>query len=63
MHPGWTQLSGPVNQRPKSLSLRRERAAGYYAAYPFAAAQALIELPYLLCQAILFWCAPGRGLR
>ena len=36
----------------------RERAAGYYAAYPFAAAQALIELPYLLVQAVLFRWAP-----
>ena len=32
----------------------RERAAGYYAVYPFAAAQALIELPYVLLQSILY---------
>ncbi|EIE18006.1 putative pleiotropic drug resistance protein 3 [Coccomyxa subellipsoidea C-169] len=32
----------------------RERAAGYYSEYPFAAAQAIVELPYLLVQSILF---------
>ena len=32
----------------------RERASGYYATYPFALAQTLIELPYLLLQTILY---------
>ena len=32
----------------------RERAAGYYSEMPFAAAQVLVEVPYLLAQAILF---------
>ena len=32
----------------------RERAAGYYPEMPFAAAQVLVEVPYLLAQAILF---------
>ena len=32
----------------------RERAAGYYAEMPFAAAQVLVEVPYLLAQAVLF---------
>ncbi|KAK9836509.1 hypothetical protein WJX74_001987 [Apatococcus lobatus] len=32
----------------------RERASGYYATYPFALAQTLIELPYLLVQTILY---------
>ncbi|BDA51445.1 ABC transporter G family member 36 [Coccomyxa sp. Obi] len=32
----------------------RERAAGYYSEYPFAAAQAIVELPYLLVQSCLF---------
>ncbi|KAK9902782.1 hypothetical protein WJX75_005811 [Coccomyxa subellipsoidea] len=32
----------------------RERAAGYYSEYPFAAAQAIVELPYLLVQSFLF---------
>lgn len=36
------------------LSCNRERAAGYYAVYPFAAAQAVIELPYVAVQSILF---------
>ena len=34
----------------------RERAAGYYAEMPFAAAQVLVEVPYLLVQAVLFSC-------
>ena len=28
----------------------RERAAGYYATYPFALAQVVVELPYLIVQ-------------
>ena len=32
----------------------RERAAGYYATYPFALAQFLIEIPYNLVQSIFF---------
>ena len=32
----------------------RERAAGYYSEMPFAAAQVLVEVPYLLAQAVLF---------
>ena len=32
----------------------RERASGYYATYPFALAQTLIEFPYLLLQTILY---------
>ncbi|KAK9857560.1 hypothetical protein WJX84_006546, partial [Apatococcus fuscideae] len=32
----------------------RERAAGYYATYPFALAQLLVEFPYLLIQATLY---------
>lgn len=32
----------------------RERAAGYYATYPFALAQLLIEIPYVLAQSVFF---------
>lgn len=32
----------------------RERAAGYYATYPFALAQFLIEIPYVLAQSVFF---------
>ncbi|CAK0759197.1 hypothetical protein CVIRNUC_002679 [Coccomyxa viridis] len=32
----------------------RERAAGYYSEIPFAVAQVLVEVPYLLAQAVLF---------
>jgi len=32
----------------------RERAAGYYAALPYAIAQGTVELPYLIFQAILY---------
>lgn len=32
----------------------RERAAGLYAAVPFALAQALVELPYVLAQTIIY---------
>lgn len=32
----------------------RERAAGYYATYPFALAQFLIEVPYVLAQSVFF---------
>ena len=32
----------------------RERAAGYYATYPFALAQFLIEIPYVLVQSVFF---------
>ena len=35
----------------------RERASGYYAAYPFALAQFLVEVPYLLLQTVLYRCA------
>jgi hypothetical protein len=35
----------------------RERAAGYYSEMPFAIAQALVEIPYLLVQTILYSCA------
>ena len=31
-----------------------ERAAGYYATYPFALAQFLIEIPYVLVQSVFF---------
>jgi len=34
--------------------LCRERAAGYYATYPFALAQFLIEIPYVLAQSVFF---------
>ena len=34
--------------------LYRERAAGYYATYPFALAQFLIEIPYVLAQSVFF---------
>ena len=34
----------------------RERAAGYYATYPFALAQLLIEIPYVLVQSVFFSC-------
>ena len=34
--------------------LCRERSAGYYASYPYALAQALVEIPYLVVQAFLF---------
>lgn len=34
--------------------LCRERAAGYYATYPFALAQFLIEVPYVLAQSVLY---------
>ena len=37
-----------------SVDADRERAAGYYAEMPFAAAQVLVEVPYLLAQAVLF---------
>ena len=40
----------------------RERAAGYYSEYPFAAAQAIVELPYLLVQSFLFSCAPSPDI-
>uniref|UniRef100_A0A7N0V1X9 ABC transporter domain-containing protein n=1 Tax=Kalanchoe fedtschenkoi TaxID=63787 RepID=A0A7N0V1X9_KALFE len=36
--------------------LYRERAAGMYAALPYAFAQALIEIPYILTQSILYGC-------
>ena len=32
----------------------RERAAGYYATYPFALAQFLIEIPYVMAQSVFF---------
>ena len=32
----------------------RERAAGYYSEISFAVAQVLVEVPYLLAQAVLF---------
>ena len=38
------------------LALCRERAAGYFAVYPFALAQALIEMPYICVQSILYSC-------
>jgi hypothetical protein len=41
----------PQNQ---NLSRARERAAGYYSEYPFALAQAVVEIPYLLVQAALY---------
>lgn len=34
----------------------RERAAGMYASYPFSAAQAIVELPYVGVQAVLYCC-------
>ena len=34
----------------------RERSAGCYAPYPFALAQAVVELPYLLVQTIMYSC-------
>lgn len=37
-----------------ALLADRERAAGYYSEMPFAAAQVLVEIPYLLAQAVLF---------
>ncbi|XP_002527330.2 pleiotropic drug resistance protein 1 [Ricinus communis] len=32
----------------------RERAAGMYSAMPYAYAQVLVEIPYLLCQAVVY---------
>ena len=34
----------------------RERSAGCYAPYPFALAQAVVEIPYLLVQTIMYSC-------
>lgn len=34
----------------------RERAAGYHSSYPFALANLLIEIPYLLVQTLLYSC-------
>ena len=34
----------------------RERSAGCYAPYPFALAQILVEVPYLLVQTIMYSC-------
>ncbi|KAK9804995.1 hypothetical protein WJX73_009787 [Symbiochloris irregularis] len=45
----------PVAAAQRSV-MYRERAAGYYAVYPFAAAQAVIELPYVAVQSVLFSC-------
>ncbi|KAL3152680.1 hypothetical protein ABBQ38_012275 [Trebouxia sp. C0009 RCD-2024] len=43
----------PVVGQQRSI-LYRERAAGYYATYPFALAQFLIEIPYVLAQSVFF---------
>ena len=41
-----------AGEKPRCLC--RERAAGYYATYPFALAQFLIEVPYVLAQSVLY---------
>jgi len=46
-------LVQPVMSTERSV-FYRERAAGYYACLPYAAAQLLIEIPYLLVLSILF---------
>ncbi|KAA6418150.1 MAG: ATP-binding cassette transporter [Trebouxia sp. A1-2] len=43
----------PIVGQQRSI-LYRERAAGYYATYPFALAQFLIEIPYVLAQSVFF---------
>ena len=43
-------------QAPPACRFYRERAAGMYASYPFSAAQAIVELPYVGVQAVLYCC-------
>ncbi|BDA47821.1 probable pleiotropic drug resistance protein 1 [Coccomyxa sp. Obi] len=45
----------PVVDTERSV-FYRERAAGYYGELPFALAQTLVEIPYLLVQSVLYSC-------
>ncbi|EIE18194.1 putative pleiotropic drug resistance protein 3 [Coccomyxa subellipsoidea C-169] len=45
----------PVVDTERSV-FYRERAAGYYSELPFALAQTLVEVPYLLVQTVLYSC-------
>ena len=51
------RYSASANARwcpPGAAACRRERAAGMYQVLPFALAQQLVEIPYLIVQALTY---------